>query len=282
MINKKISITAVFIAYNEEMIIGRSINAVKDWVDEIILIDMHSTDKTREIASDCGATIKLFDKVNNFGIARNYGIKMAKNDWILSLDADEIVSPGLKEQIIAGVKEDSADLFLLPRANFAFSGFGPNESGFPEYLPRCFKRDSMEIDKYKGELHLCFEPKQNIRIKKLIGSFPKVSLYHITNATIECFINKINTYTSIEAVERYDIGFKISLIYVLLRPIKIFLRHYFKKCGFRDGWRGLWLTLFNVFYEYLVLSKIWEMNLHNGKKPTIQESRIMMYKLFEK
>jgi|WetSurMetagenome_2_1015567.scaffolds.fasta_scaffold48015_2 (heptosyl)LPS beta-1,4-glucosyltransferase len=270
-------ISAVFLARNEEKVIRRSLEAVKEWVDEIILMDMESTDATAEIGRACGALVFKTELIHNCFLARSSGIKKAKNQWILLLDADEIVSDGLAKEIIKSVHQDDAGLLLLPRANFALSGFGPFESGFPEYQPRCFKKEAMDINDYKGDVHENYEPKKGVPIKKLTADFPKSCLYHITNPTLEFFIDKINHYSTTEAKERYLTSPGLSKLRIVLSGCKAFWVHYFVRKGYRDGWRGFWLSIVFVFYKFLIFGKLWEMRLHNGKYPTSSEARDMMH-----
>ena len=269
-------ISAVFIARNEEMVIGPSLDAVKEWVDEIILMDMQSTDATAKIGRDKGAQVIETEMVWNFGIARTFGIRKAKNQWILLLDADEIVSAGLAEEIKNAINHDVADLLFLPRANFALSGFGPFESGFPEYQSRCFKKDCMRIDDYKGEVHLTYLPKEGIRIKKLVAAFPKSCLYHITNPTFEFLIDKINRYSTAEAMEQYSATYGFSRLRVIFSGLKEFWVHYFVRKGYRDGWRGFWLSMVWFFYKVLIFGKYWEIALYKGNYPTVSIAREQM------
>jgi (heptosyl)LPS beta-1,4-glucosyltransferase len=269
-------VSAVILARNEEMVIRQSIDAIKEWVDEIILMDMESTDTTAEIGRSCGAVVYKTELIHNCFIARTTGIKKAKNQWILLLDADEIVSNGLAEEIIQSINRDDADLLLLPRANFALSGFGPFESGFPEYQYRCFKKNSMKIDDYKGDVHESYQPKKGVTIKKLKARFPENCLYHITNPTLEFFVDKINRYSTSEAEEQYSINRNLSKLRIVLIGLNQFRIHYFVRKGYKDGWRGFWLSIVFVFYKFLVFGKLWEMHIHHGKYPTVGEARAMM------
>jgi glycosyltransferase involved in cell wall biosynthesis len=270
-------ISAVYIARNEEMIIGQSLDAVKEWVDEIILMDMQSSDATAEISRIKGAIVLETEMVMNFS-ARTTAIKKAKHQWILLLDADEIISEGLAKEIIQSIKNNDADLLLLPRANFALSGFGIHESDFPEHLFRCFKKEAMDIDGYKGEIHASYQPKNGIRIKKLNAAFPESCIYHLTNPTLDFFISKINNYSTAEAKEQYTDNLKFSKIRVLFIGFKVFWNHYISRCGYKDGWRGFWLSIVFSFYRVLVVGKLWEMRLHKGKYPTVKEARDQMFK----
>ena len=270
------SISAVFITFNEAHIIGQSILAIKDSVAEIIVMDMRSTDGTNAIATGLGATVYSIDKVWNFGIARTYGIHKAKNEWILLLDADEIVSRSLMRGIQKHIIDDDADCLYLPRANCAFSGFAPHESGFPEHIARCFKKNHMDIAGYNGELHLPYSPIPSARIFRIPGTFPDCALYHITNPTVEFFIDKINRYTTIETQERLKQGVLFSPVRALLIPLRTFWVHYILRKGFLDGWRGFWLSISFLLYEYQLHAKLWEASLYNHKQPTLEDARKKM------
>jgi hypothetical protein len=134
----------------------------------------------------------------------------------------------------------------------------------------------MKIDDYKGNIHTLYQPKDGIRIKKLHASFPESCIYHITNPTLEFFVDKINRYTTDEARVHYSSKRKFSKTRVLLSGLKEFWLHYIVRRGYRDGWRGFWLSLVFVFYKFLVFGKTWEMGLHNGNYPSTRDARDSM------
>jgi glycosyltransferase involved in cell wall biosynthesis len=279
----KEKISAVINTLDEEKNIRSCLESVR-WCDEIVVVDMYSDDRTVEIARTLGARVYLHERILAFDGARTFAIAQATNDWILILDADEEIPAKMASLIRAWVDEGRYDVIELPRANFAFSGFAPHESGFPEYHRRLFRRTAMEIASYQGRIHTFYEVKAGARVGRLPAAFPHQCILHYTNPTVSAFINKINQYTTIEASQRFESYNRPGrfLLMTILRPLNAFWVHYLRRRGFLDGWRGFWLSIIFVIYEWLALAKIWEMKLHGGRLPTVEEASERMRSLVQK
>lgn len=277
--DEPIRLTVVVIARNEEAMIGSCLDHVAPWVDEVVVVDMESDDRTAEIAASKGAVVLPHARITNFDLARTPGIKAAKNDWILVLDADEEPTPTLLSRIGDLIRSESADAVLLPRANLALSGFAPHESGFPDRKLRLFRRSRVDLDGFKGDIHTFYEPLPSARVTEIAGSFPECCLLHFTNPALEPFWEKVNRYTSEEARTRYPMQEGTIRPLQLWQPLKVFLRRYLKEKGWKDGWRGFWLCWISGVYEGLVMAKIWEMGLHEGRIPDAAMARSRMRKI---
>jgi hypothetical protein len=155
----------------------------------------------------------------------------------------------------------------------ALSGFAQHESGFPEYHKRVFKKDFI-LDGYEGKIHTFFQFKSTARVTRITASYPNMCIRHYTNATVSAFFSKINRYTSVEAVDMYDSNKNNFMLITLLifRPLKTFLVHYVKRQGYRDGWRGFWLSVIFFIYEIMTIAKIWEIKDNHGQPPTEDEA----------
>lgn len=269
--------TVLVITWNERHNIGDCLDAARDLADEMLVVDMRSPDGTAARARELGARVVEIDRVPFVELARVEAIRMATHDWILMLDADEILSPGLARAIEAAVVGDACDLVEIPRANFALSGFAPHESEFPEYLPRVFRRRSMDLDGYAGVLHTNVEALPGARRHRIGGTWPEVALIHLTNPTVSSFLAKINSYTTTEALQRPLPSFEgWKAIALLRRPLRRFWVHWWHRRGVKDGWLGFWLSFLFLVYEALVLMKQWERTLHGGKSPTDEDARRRM------
>ncbi|MCB9497252.1 MAG: glycosyltransferase family 2 protein [Fibrobacteria bacterium] len=264
----------VVVTWQEEDNIGHCLDSVRDWADEMIVADMGSTDSTQQIAMSRGAKVMRIDRHPICEPGRIPPVRAARNDWILVLDADEQVSAGLVEEIRKAIADDTPSVFLVPRANLSLSGFAPHEAGFPEYTLRLFRRQSVDLDGYKGLIHTFFEPLPGVSIERLGASFPDCCLLHFTNPALTPFLEKINRYTSQDALTR--IPWEQSGMRELLNPMRIFLRRYLKEKGWKDGWRGFWLCWISGVYEGFVLAKLWEMSLHEGAIPDSKMARAKM------
>lgn len=265
----KHKISVVINTLNEERNLPYALRSVCNWADEIVVVDMHSEDRTVEIARQYGARIYFHERIAAFDGARKFAIEQAKNEWILVLDADEEISPQLAVSINSIIHDDQFDVVKLPWANLALSGFAPHQSGFPEYHDRLFKKGFVE-DGYKGKIHTFFQFSPAARITKIGASYPDMCIRHYTSPTVSAFISKINRYTSVEAIEGYRSNTNNAMLIALLafRPLKRFLIYYFKRQGFRDGWRGLWLSMIFSIYEAITIAKLWEIKDNHGHLPT--------------
>ncbi len=276
----KQKISVVINTLNEEQNLPYALRSVRSWVDEIVVVDMYSDDRTVEIAKQYGAKVYQHERILAFDAARKFAIEQATNSWILVLDADEEITAALSIAIREIIACNNYDVINLPRANLALSGFAPHESGYPEYHPRLFRKPNINLNDYTAKIHTFFDFIQGSRYITIKGSYPELCMLHFTNPTVTFFIDKINGYTTIEANQRYANPTNLLLIYlVAIKTLKAFVVHYIKRRGFLDGWRGFWLSIIFVIYEFLVASKIWEKKLYNGSLPTVDQARETMRNL---
>lgn len=282
----KNKISVVLNTLNEEDNIAFAIRSIRKMADEIVVIDMMSDDSTKEIAENLGAKVYDHERIFFFEEARKFALNKATSEWILVLDADEVLTSGLCNKIEEIIIDDKYDVVHIPRANFVLSGFASHESDFPEYHMRLFKKEFVDIEGYRARSHTFFEPLEGARVGKISPQYPEVCMLHYTNPTVRSFIDVINKrYSENEALERYhqDNYRKKGkyLFMVLIRPFKAFFVHYFKRQGFLDGWRGFWCSIIFVMYEWIMLAKIWEAGLYDGKLPTEKEAIERMRKLVD-
>ena len=154
----KIPVSVVIIVKNEEKRIGACLESVK-WADDIVIVDDMSTDRTVEIARSC--TDRIFQrKMDIEGIHRNYAYSQAKNKWVLSLDADELVSPELKEEIIRVVTEDTEHVvFAVPLRNY-IGGYWVRWGGwYPAYKDRLFRKERFKYEEVGVHPRVIYEGK---------------------------------------------------------------------------------------------------------------------------
>jgi len=250
-----LSISFVFITYNEEKNIGRALESVKEVADEIIILDSGSADKTLEIASNYGAKI-YHNKFSGFAAQKNLAVSYARKDYIFVLDADEELTPGLKEWIsdFKTLKLKSrfyeAAGFYAPRKS-SFIGRWINYSGwFPDYTLRLIKRGAGAFK--KARVHESLE---------VNGAAIKIDSHnyirHYTYDSLEQYFDKFNSYTSLAARDLLERGAKPSAAKILINPLFSFLKQYFIKRGFLDGFHGLILAILSAFYVFVKYCKLY-------------------------
>lgn len=242
-------LTVTIITLNEEKNIGRCLDSIRNLADEIVVVDSGSTDKTVEIAKGEGAKV-FVREFDNFANQKNYAAQKATGEWILSLDADEEVSPELRREIMVLLKKNEYVAFSIPRKNIILGKFIRYTRWQPE-LDRHIWLWKRGVGKWFGEVHE--ELRVNGRVGKLIGA--KI---HYQHETVKKFLEMMNGYSEIEAKKRIKESTKFSYSGLFFDPIYNFLVRYFYRFGFLDGWRGFVLSYLMAIYHLEVWLKIWE------------------------
>ena len=249
-------ISLFIITHNEEKHIAACIASAQDLASEVVVVDSYSKDKTLQIAAEMGALTyqRPFD---GFATQKNFALSKVTSPWALSLDADEMLSPALKEQIRNAVQNTSHAGFRLPRMN-SFLGKRMKHSGLnKEYHLRLVRTQKAT---YKGGLvHEYLEV--DGPIADLTAPF-----YHDSYETIEDYFNKFNKYTTLAAKQMHANGRKFHLIPVLFTIPYEFMKRYILKLGFLDGIRGFIWASFSCFYVFVKYIKLWYLYQTNSPK----------------
>lgn len=247
---------SVFIlAYNSEDKIEGALKSVQ-WVDEVVVIDSHSVDRTAEIAAKYGAKVVQFD-FEGFGKLRLAGIANTTHDWIFSLDTDERCTPEAQEEIQRLIQSgDAADAYHTPRRNY-FMGREIKYSGFyPDYRqPQLFRRGKMTFPS-EDLVHEGYELDGQLdHMKNAIVQIPFLTLSEV--------LEKANRYSSLSAEKLSRKSRQTTGIGAFIHGLAMFLKMYVFKLGFLDGFPGFILAFSNfegTFYKY---AKLAEMNRKN-------------------
>ncbi len=250
-------LSAVIITYNEEKNIKNCISSLQKVADEIIVLDSFSTDKTEEICRKAGTEFHQH-KFDGYGAQKNRAVQLASHDWILSLDADEVLSEELIEEIkIFKQDKQPAENYRFNRLNF-FCGKALRHVWQPDYKTRLWKKNTSEwTDK---NLHETFVPNKNTTIKTLKGN-----LLHYSFESINQHIAQINLFSEIAAKELFDKNKKAG-IKLFTSPITAFLKQYIFKGGFLDGYYGFIVAANSGFAKFAKYSKLKSLNKNVGKQ----------------
>ena len=240
-------ISLVMIAKNEEKNIAKSLESVKGLVSEIIVVDSGSTDNTNKVAQSYGA--KIFKRTfDNFSAQKNYALSLALNEWVLHLDADEVLSEEIKEEIKKTIENTQYDGFLLTRENF-FLGKKMKYSGIAkEDRLRLAKKS---LSKYVGGI-IHEELVVNGKIGKLNNVF-----YHYTCQNLDGYFNKFEQYTTFGALKMADKNKKAKIIDIIFRPPFEFIKRYILKLGFLDGFEGFVWAVLGSYYSFAKYIKLY-------------------------
>ena len=256
---QKIPVSVVIIVRNEEKRIGDCLESVK-WADDIVIVDDMSTDRTVEIARRY--TGRIFErKMDIEGVHRNYAYSQAKNEWVLSLDADETVSPELKEEIVRVINEDKNKqiddhvVFAIPMRNYIGDYWVRWGGWYPAYKDRLFRKGRFKYEEAAVHPRVFYDGKCG----RLNGD-----IIHYSYADFAELINSLNGQTSKEAEKWFLTGKKMPLHVALWRTFDRFFRSYVGNKGYRDGVIGLMVAVNSGFYQLLSYAKFRE--LTHGQK----------------
>lgn len=246
--DKRISV--VINTYNAEKHLARVLESVKDF-DEVVVCDMDSTDNTRKIAIEHGCKVVTFEKGDCVSAepARTFAIQSATSEWVLVIDADELVTPELREYLYQRIEENDCPAGLyIPRKNF-FMGKSLICS-YPDYILRFFIRNGTVWPPYVHTM-----PIVKGRVEKIPAKRKELALVHLANDTVGTIMSKMNQYTDNEVEKKKGRYGAMALLY---RPAFRFFKSYILKQGFRDGWLGFIHACIDGIYQFVVVSKILE------------------------
>lgn len=244
-------ISAVIITNNEEENIGKCLQAVQKIAEEIIIVDSLSTDRTVEIAKGFGA--KIFSlEWSGFGPQKNFALQQATNNYVLALDADEVLSDDAIEEIKSLKQIGLAGVYEFPLLNFYFGKFLKHGLEYPNYKKRLFDKTTVRWN--ENLVHESLIVPEGYPVLRLKGH-----IKHYSYRTIEQYIAKANHYTTIGALELKSKGKTNYLFKMLFSPVFVFIKSYFFKAGFLDGLHGFVTALFNAHTNFLKYAKLWEL-----------------------
>lgn len=246
-------ISAVVVTKNEELFIERCVKSVL-WADEVLVLDSGSTDSTREIAASLGANVYENEWLG-WGSQVQKAISLAKNDWVLVLDCDEIVTPELAQSIQKAMSGlvDERDGYSLDRRGDFLNILLPNidrESNRRNFV-RLFNRQYSGYDLTMKIHHQVKYPGKAIPLQGV--------LIHWRGHGIGDLITSFNKDATLEAQMLNEKGYRATGFTIFLRPILRFLWCYFAKGGIYLGARGLSHSMVKAVSEYIRYAKLWEM-----------------------
>jgi (heptosyl)LPS beta-1,4-glucosyltransferase len=251
------TISCVMIVLNEEQNIRNALESVQ-WMDEVIVVDAYSHDRTVAICQEYPSKV-LLRKWTGAPDQRNYAIQHATCDWVFNLDADERVLPKLREELEAVLVSPNPQAYagyFIPRKNFYYGKWVQGGGWYPDYQLRFFKRG---VGAY-GEVEV--HPRFNMTGS--IGYF-RHPMEHLTFPTIAKHFQKQNAFTSRAAKERQKTKSTVFAIDLWGRPIFTFLKYFLVRKGFQDGIHGLIASGFSSMYTFGKYAKLFELQRASRK-----------------
>lgn len=247
---EKDRISVVINTYNARQHLKKVLESVKDF-DEIVVCDMESTDDTVAIAQEYGCKVVTFPKADHKSAepARTFAIQSASSKWVLVVDADELITPELREELYRRIASpDSPAGYYIPRQNM-FMGMFVRDFHY-DYQLRFFIREGTEWPPYVHTF-----PKVQGRVEKLKAG-NKACMLHLMDETMHEYMEKMNQYTDNEVEKKRNRNYGVGAL--VWRPIWRFFKKYFMDGSYRMGTRGLIRAMMAAVYQFVLIAKIIE------------------------
>lgn len=254
--SNRVKITAVVMTFNEEKRIQNCLESVISVVDEIVIVDSYSTDTTEEKCLKYGVKF-IQHKFEGYIEQRQFAISKAINDYILVLDADEILSSSLRKAIKEVKNNWKADAYIFNRLTNYEGKWIYHCGWYPDRKTRLFDRNKITI---KGK-----NPHDEIIAKDGFKTkWIKKDILHYSFYSISDHISKTNKFSTIAAMADFENGEKVVFVYhLLLKPAYQFLNEYFMRLGILDGYYGFIICTISSFGKFLKYAKLRQLNKDN-------------------
>jgi len=239
-------ISAILITYNEEADLPQSLQSLASVADEVVVVDSGSTDRTGEIAALAGARVQV-RPFTNFGEQKNFAASLATHDWVLSLDADEALSPELRDSLEKWKRSEPADdAYEVARRTNYLGGWIRHSGWYPGYGIRLYRRDCA---RFVGVLHERVQT--NGRIGRLEGD-----LLHYTIRSLPEHYAKIDAFSTRAANDLYERGRKHWRGGMWIAAPWTLPQRFLFQLGFLDGYRGALIAWTSARYVWLKYRKL--------------------------
>jgi len=251
------TLSVILITRNEESNLDDCLASLEGIAQQIVVVDSNSADRTLEIASKHGALMAYPTDWPGFGPQKNRALDLATCDWVLSLDADERLTPALKSEILTAIHHSAhIDCFAIPRLSWYCGRFIRHSGWSPDYVDRLFKRGTARFS--DDLVHERLIPK---------GTVAKLEnpMLHYSFMNYEQVLDKLNRYSTASAEQAFAKGKTSNPLKAVLHGMWAFVRTYILRAGFLDGPQGFALAISNgqgTYYRYM---KLWQLNQDAGK-----------------
>ncbi len=256
----KSTLSVTLATYNESKNIVRCLEAIKDIANEIIVVDGQSQDNTAKLVEKFKQA-KVISTTNKpmFHINKQMGIDACKSDWILQLDADEIVTANLKKEIVSILEKDPSSIlengYWIPRKNYFLGSFLTKGGQYPDYTIRLYKKD-------KGYLP-CKDVHEQAKVDGKIG-YLKNDFEHYADTSFSLYLLRANRYTTLLSQELKEKNVKINFLsgvnYYVFKPCWWFFKTFFRHRGYVDGFSGFVFSFFSALRYPIAYTKYYELS----------------------
>jgi glycosyltransferase involved in cell wall biosynthesis len=251
------TLSVILITRNEESNLDDCLASLDGIAQQIVVVDSNSTDGTLEIANRYGALMAYPSDWPGFGTQKNRALDLATSDWVLSLDADERLTPALKSEILTAINHSAQiNCFAIPRLSWYCGRFIRHSGWSPDYVDRLFRRGTARFS--DDLVHERLIP--NGTVAKL-----KNPMLHYSFMNYAQVLDKLNRYSTASAEQAFAKGKTSNPLKAVLHGMWAFVRTYILRAGFLDGPQGFALAMSNAHGTYYRYMKLWQLNQDAGK-----------------
>ena len=245
------TLSVILITHNEEANLADCLASLEGIAQQIVVVDTNSSDRTLDIAKSYGAVIAQPQDWPGFGPQKNRALDLATGEWVLSLDADERLTPALKSEIVTAIHHSAhVDCFAIPRLSWYCGRFIRHSGWNPDYVDRLFKRGSARFS-------------DDLVHERLItsGQVAKLEnpMLHYSFMNYSQVLQKIDRYSTASAEQAFAKGKTSTPLKAVLHGAWSFFRTYFLRAGFLDGPQGFTLAMSNAQGTYYRYVKLWHL-----------------------
>lgn len=246
------TLSVILITRNEEANLDDCLASLEGIAQQVVVVDANSSDRTLEIAQKHGATISQPSDWPGFGPQKNRALDLATGEWVLSLDADERLTPALKSEIVTAIAHSAhVECFAIPRLSWYCGRFIRHSGWSPDYVDRLFKRGTARFS-------------DDLVHERLIPTGPVAKLsnpmLHYSFMNYSQVLEKLDRYSTASAEQAFAKGKTASPLKAVLHGMWAFIRTYIIRAGFLDGSQGFTLAISNAQGTYYRYIKLWHLN----------------------
>jgi (heptosyl)LPS beta-1,4-glucosyltransferase len=258
-------ISVVVNSINEGHLLPRALASVVDFADEIVVIDMFSTDNTVEIAKKYHAIVYKHKFINYVEPVRNFAVSKAKGDWILIIDPDEEIGEKLARRLKKIAADPDADYYRLPRKNLVFSKWLKHSRWWPDFNIRFFKKGTVSW----SEIIHGVPTTQGMGLD--LPAEEDYAIIHHHYDSISEYISKMDRYTNVQSHNLFNNNIVFEWKNLIFKPSNEFLSRYFFGKGYKDGLQGLAVSALQAVSELILYLKLWELYKFSDVKVPVSE-----------